>query len=211
MTTDVEQAEKTLNDLLDQRDEHIARGTKLAADRQNLAYAAFTNDKAAQAKLRKINDETVLHHVTLEGLESAVKEATQRLDIAHRADAQAKDRAQAEQLRAKLNQFTELGLNLDDCITDFVGAAKEMQTVLDDIHSLGCASPTAAQMRVLATLAIKSFVMQIPWTAKEWEHLPPNQRKTFKDLIVGWHQMIEQHIKARLGEPQQPNATETAA
>ena len=58
-------------------------------------------------------------------------------------------------------------------------------------------------MRVLGTLAVKSFVMQIPWTAKEWEHLPPGQRKTFKSLVEGWRDMIENNIAARLGETEE--------
>jgi hypothetical protein len=208
MTTEVEQATTTLNSLLDQRDELVARAAKFNADRQAVAYAAHTGDKTAQDKLRKLNDETVLHNAKLEGIDAAIAEANSRLASAQRNEAATSDREQAEALRAKLNRFVELALLCDDCILDFLGAAKELQSTLDDIHALGCASPNSAQMRVLATLAIKSFVMQIPWTAKEWEHLAPNQRKTFRELAENWAAQISQHINTRLGE--QPNKTEAA-
>ena len=206
MTTEVDAATKTLNDLLDQRDQLTGRSAKLADERQKISFAAHTGDKGAKDKLRKINDETVFHNVELESVDAAIAEANARLDAARQAEAQTADREQALAVRAKLNRFTELGLLLDDCIADFVGAANEMNATLRDINALGCASPNSSQMRVLATLAMKTFVMQIPWTAKEWEHLAPNQRKSFKELVSGWHDMIENHISARLGEQSKTEA-----
>jgi hypothetical protein len=204
--TEVETATKTLNDLMDTRDQLVGRSAKLVSDCQAVAYAAHTGDKGARERLRKINDESVLHNAELEGVDAAITEANARLAAAQRNEVRTADRTNAEQLRAKLSRFTELGLTLDDCITDFVGAANEMNAVLNDIHALGCPSPNAAQMRVLGTLAVKSFVMQIPWTSKEWEHLPPNQRKTFASLVAGWRDMIDSNIAARLGDQQEKAA-----
>jgi chromosome segregation ATPase len=212
-TTEVEQATQTLSDLQDQRDACVGRAAKLAADRRALSYAAHAGaNKDAQARLRKLNDQTILQSAELENLDSAIVEAASRLETAKTAEAGALDRANAEALRIKLSRFTELALNLDDCLQDFLSTANEMDEVLAEMRSLGTANPSDAQMRVLATFCLKSFVMQTPWTAREWEHLPPGQRKSFKDLAVGWHTMIEAGINARLGlEPEQADKTKEVA
>jgi hypothetical protein len=197
MTNEVEAATKILATLEDERDGLIARMPQLAQARQAVAYAAKTGDKGAREKLARVNAEAVAHEFEIASVAAAICEAVARLNAARAGEASAKDRTDAEALRIKLSRFCELGMIMDDCITDFVGAANEMNTTLNDIHALGCPSPNAAQMRVLGTIAVKSFVMQIPWTAKEWEHLPPNQRKTFANLVTSWRDMIEQNIASR--------------
>jgi hypothetical protein len=198
--TNTETATKNLNQLMDQRDQLVARTAKIVADRQAISYAALTgNDKATKEKLRRINDESVLHSAELESVDAALVEATKILNAAQRNEASVADREAAEALRIALSRFAELASILDDCIFDFVGAANEMDVTLGTIHSLGCPSPNVSQLRVLGTLAVKSFVMQIPWTKKEWEHLAPNERRTFKGLVTSWRAMIESNINARLG------------
>jgi hypothetical protein len=203
---EVEHAEKMLNELLDKREMLIARSAKLAADRQAVAYAAHTGDKAARDKLHKINDSTVIHNAELESIDAAIAEASARLQAAQRDEALAADRANAAQLREHLNRFVELGLFIDDAFADVIGASAEMNAVLAKINALGCPSPNSNQMRVMGTIAVKTAVMQIPWTAKEWEHLAPGQRKSFKDIIGGWRDMIAGNIAARLGEQQEKAA-----
>ena len=59
--TDVETATTTLNDLMDQREQLVARSAKLADERQQISYAALTGkDKAAQDRLKKLNDTHIL-------------------------------------------------------------------------------------------------------------------------------------------------------
>jgi hypothetical protein len=199
-TTEVEKATKTLNALLDTRDQLIGRAAKLSADRQAVAYAAHTGDKAAKERLRKINDETVLHNAEIESVDAAIAEANARLAAAKDAEAQVADRANAEQLRIKASRLVELALIVDDAFADVISASTEMKEVLSEMHNLGCASPSHDQLRVMAVLVAKSAVMQIPFCAREWEYLAPNQRKTFKSIVSGWHAQVASNIAARLGE-----------
>jgi hypothetical protein len=74
MTAD--QATKVLNSLLDQREQLLGRVAKLASDRQACAYSAHTGDKQARDKLRKLNDDAVLANAEIEGIDSAIAEAT---------------------------------------------------------------------------------------------------------------------------------------
>lgn len=204
MTAEVENATKTLNGLMDQREQLVARSNKIISDRQAISYAAHAgNDKGAKERLRKLNDETLLHSAELESMDAAIAEANSRLAAAQQAETQAADRANAEALRIKLARFKELGFILDDCFADFASAASEMKDVLGQMHQLGAASPSQEQLRVLGALAVKTGLLSGPWS-KEFDPIAPNQRKSFKALVAGWSAMIEQNnIAHRLDEQQQ--------
>jgi hypothetical protein len=202
MTTEVEQATKTLNTLMDQREQLVGRSGKLASERQKISYAAHTGDKGAKERLRKINDESVLHNAELEGVDAAIVEANARLAIAQANAALAADRVNAEALRGKVERFVELGLIVDDCFADLNSAAAEMKTLLSEMHNLGAAAASHDQLRVLGGLALKTALMETPW-AKEFEHIAPNQRRSFKALVSAWHDQLMPGITARLGETKQ--------
>jgi hypothetical protein len=200
MTTETDKAEKVLADLLDQKDELIARAGRLAADRQRLAFAAHTNtDKAAKERLRKINDETILFNCELEGIEAAIAEATQRLEAAKREADIAKDRADAEQLRDTIKELVELGTEIDAALADATAHIAAIPELLYKIHALGCANPSHEQFRVLGAQAVKTALMQLSLFNREFEHLSPNQRRTFESIVQSWQTMILSNIAARLG------------
>ncbi len=156
-TTEVEKAEKIVCQLEEQLETLLGRTVTLHKERAAVSYAALTaNNPTAKARLDAINAEALQHSNEVASVECAIAEAKQRLEAAQQAGLAAADRDAALQLREKLNRFVSLGLLLDDCIADFLGAAKEMDEVLDEIHALGCVTPTDAQMRVLGTLAIKT-------------------------------------------------------
>jgi hypothetical protein len=205
----VEQAEKTLADLMDQKDELVARAKKLTTDRANLAYSAHTGDKGAADKLRKANDATITFNIELEGIDAAIVEATKRLDIAHRAEAASIDRAQAQQLKQAAAKMVQLGELLDDCWTDMIGAANELRDLVNTIHGLNSSTPNHDQVRVLGVLCMKTGLMQTLW-AKEFEHIAPNQRRSFSQTTGSWAATIEQSIAARLPEQPKTETTEAA-
>jgi hypothetical protein len=92
------------------------------------------------------------------------------------------------------------GAVLDDCFADFKSAALEQKQVLDDIHNLGQAAPTAQQYRVLCEIALKTAVQGTPFWSQDFPAMPPNQRKSFKGVVDAWCGVIESNIAARLGE-----------
>jgi hypothetical protein len=200
MTTELEAATKTLNELLDERDQLVARASRLVADRQAIAFAAHArNDKSAKEKLRRINDESVLHNAELESIDAAILESRRRLEVASAAEAIEADKANAEQLRTALNEFVETGTEIDLAFQDLAAHAAELQKILDRIHSLGCQSPSSEQMRVFGEICARTALMQTPWKRCVEIVAPPN-RKTFKALIDGWAAQIENNVNARLGE-----------
>jgi chromosome segregation ATPase len=209
MTTEVEAATKTLNSLMDQREQLLGRSARLTSDRQALAYAAHTGDAKAKERLRKLNEESITHNAELESLDAAIAEATQRLATVKDAEVQQADRAQAAQLRDKLAKFKELGEVLDDCFVDFKSAAIEMKQVVDEIHRLGCATPDDQLYEVNCDLAFKTAVQGTPFWSQDFPALRSHERKTFRSLVAAWASSIEANIERRLGE--QSRTTEAAA
>ena len=205
--TDVETATTTLNDLMDQREQLVARSAKLADERQQISYAALTGkDKAAQDRLKKLNDTHILANAELESISFAIAEATRRLEAARRDEAVAADRANALALRDKLGQFVALGDTLDDCFVDFRSAALEMKQVVDEIHRLGCATPDNQLYKVNCDLAFKTAVQGTPFWSQDFPAMRSHERKTFRSLVTAWAGSIEAHINARLGDNEEEAA-----
>jgi hypothetical protein len=201
MTFNIEKANRDLNNLEEQRESLFSRAKLLSKERDQIAFAALTaGDKKAKEKLRDINLEDVGLAANIASVEAALTVARANLKMAQAAEAQASDRDKALALRGKLQRFKELGEILDDCFADFKSAALEQKQVLDAIHNLGQAAPTAQQYRVLCEIALKTAVQGTPFWSHDFPAMPPNQRKTFKSVVDAWTAVIEDNIAARLGE-----------
>jgi hypothetical protein len=198
--TEVELAEKTIREFEDQKAALHGRTRLLTEQRKTLAYAANSGDKAARGKLNALNSEVSNHRNEIENIEFALTEANVRLTAARAAEGQAADQANALALRDKLAKFRELGEVLDDCFADFKAAATEQKKILDDIHQLGQAAPTAQQYRVLCEIALKTAVQQTPFWSQDFPAMAPNQRKTFKSIVDAWCGNIEANIRAVIGD-----------
>jgi hypothetical protein len=207
ITKAIEKAERDLASLEEQREVIAGRAAKLDKERKSIAFAALTaGDKAAKAKLSEINAEDISLSANIASVEAALTVARANLATAKAAEAKANDRANALALRERLKKFVELGLILDDCFADFVSAAKEMHTTLDDIHALGQAHPDAQQFKVNADLAFKTAIRGTPFWSQDFPALRDFQKKTFKTLVEAWSTNIEANIAQRLGEDKKKDA-----
>ncbi len=181
----------------------LGRTKLLSKQRQEVSHAAYTGNAKARQQLEKLNQETTAMGLELENIQAAIAEAQSILGAA-RADAdRAAERAAAEQLRDKLKQFKELGEVLDDCFVDFRSAALEQKKLLDDIHALGQAAPTAQQYRVYCEIAFKTAVQQTPFWSQDFPAMAPNQRKSFREICNSWVEPIMHRINALLGDQQE--------
>ena len=124
----------------------------------------------------------------MNSLTEAITKAQVRLVAAQHTEALVQDREQASELRVALDRFHELGVICDDCFDDLTSAALEMKIVLDKMHKLGAPNPSSEQVRVLGSLAVKTALLQTPWS-KDFDPIAPNQRRTFKSLVDGWCNM----------------------
>jgi hypothetical protein len=98
MPSDIEHAERIVNELRAKRDALVAHGVELGERRVTLAFAAHTGDAAARKQLDAINRESALHDSELRSLDAAVSEAGARVKQAQAAEAQAQAREAAHEL-----------------------------------------------------------------------------------------------------------------
>jgi chromosome segregation ATPase len=208
--TDVENAERAVATLEDKRKHWVQKAITLADERNQIAYAAHVeHDQKAVKRLDAVNTELAKLATEQASIEAALAESQQRLEAARQAAAETADKANAEQLRGKLAQFTELGAQIDDALFDVVQAINAMVPLLHEMHQLGQAAPTSEQFRINGCMAIKTALQELPqvWVRDfEFQRLAPNQKKRFGDLCAGWSAMIERQIAERFGEPQRETA-----
>ncbi len=205
MPKEIENAERDLNNIEEQREALFSRAKLLSKQREQVAFAAHTGDKAAKARLSEINVEDTSLAANVASVEAALTVARANLKAAQVAEALAADKANALAVRELNKNFLELGLIVDDAFADVISASAEMREVLDKMRALGVTSPTHQQFNVLGLIACKTAVMHVPWSAggREWDFLAPNQRKTFKSIASGWCEMIERQVAERLGDDKQ--------
>jgi hypothetical protein len=115
------------------------------------------------------------------------------------AASRSRDRANAIELKKALKAFCEMGVELDAALSDVVASAAEMRAALDRMHALGSVTPTDMQFMVMGALATHTSLLGLPFRDVA-RHLAPNERKSFKALVVEWESMVERIIAERLGE-----------
>ena len=202
--TNIQDAEKTIGDLIQKRTAAEVRLIDIATQRRANSFAAHAD---GDAKAKKVLDalaiDTVKATADLESLDAALAVARERLASAQAAAAIEADRVQALELREKLAKFKELGERVDDACWDLSKSLNEMIAALHEIHVLGQASPTAEIFRVNGVMAIKTMLQSLPqsWVSDfEFQRLQPVQKKSMKGLADGWATMIERNVSARLGD-----------
>jgi chromosome segregation ATPase len=198
--SEIEKAEKVLADLQTKQRDLARKAVELADERQQLGFAAHADgNKKARARLDEINGAIAVHQSETASLEAAITEATKRLAQAKQAAALAQDRANAEQLRDTITEFVALGEEIDAALTDAAAHIANMPALLNKIHALGSPAPSHEQFRVLGAQAVKTHLMGLSVFNREFEHLAPNQRRTFEQIVTKWQEMILNNIAARLG------------
>ncbi len=192
----IKEAEAIVTKLEAKRAACVKQGTELHDEQANIALSAHTGDAKARKRLDEINSEIAVHSSELQSLDAALRAAGDKLARAKEHEAKTEDRQRATALRRELGKFREHGAALDAAAAAIAAHGRELQIALTNMRALGCASPNHQQVDVLGYHAMATALMQTPW-AKRFEHLPPNQRRTFGSLIDAWSTAIENNIGAR--------------
>ena len=138
----------------------------------------------------------------LEDLDAALAEANGRLETARHALALSADRTNALALRALVSEFTARGRRLDGALEVVVAETNGLRETLNRIHANGSAVPSHHQLDALGKLAILTALGRSLFH-RSFEHLQPNQRHTFTELVEGSAASIKPSIRRRLGETKQ--------
>jgi hypothetical protein len=208
--TEVEKAERDLNNLEQQRVALFDRAKELARQREAVAHAALVGDDAkARTRLKEINLESMTTGTNIESVDCALVVARQNLTAAEAAAAGAADIDKAKQIAALNMKLKEELDNADDAFADAIGSVLAARTLLQDMHALGVTSPTDQMFRINSVTVIKTVLQNLPqpWVNDfEFMRLSPSQKKSFKPLAAGWCDQIASQIAARLGEKQKESA-----
>jgi hypothetical protein len=196
----IRDAESVLADLEAKREKLIARGAELPALRQGAAYLAHVERNAeARRALDKINAEVAIYASESASIDDAIAAAKNKVLIAQAFEAAAADRARAARALEILGAFREAGHELDDALRTVAETGRLLGNLLPQLHAAGVKSPTYEQLDALGYQAFATAIMQTPWH-RRFEHLAPNQRRSFRGLIDAWVVAIQPRLKAQLGE-----------
>jgi hypothetical protein len=203
--TDVEKAQRVVDQLSHSHRELQTRAGELSAERAALSFAALAEaDKDSQTKLKRLNTEAAHLGLEIENVSSALNEAGKRLHAAQQAEALEAKREQAVELRKVTNRFAQRAIDMDASLQKVAAIGNEMQSTLNTIHSLGASAPSHNQLTTLGSTTVKTALMSGPFRV---EHIAPGERRTFGDLFVGWIAMLDRHAAQFIG----PEKTEEAA
>ncbi|SHK94303.1 hypothetical protein [Bradyrhizobium lablabi] len=200
---DIEKATRDLNSIEEQREALISRAKLLNKQREAVAFAAHTGDAKAKEKLRTINLEDIGLASNIASVGAALVVARANLAAAQRAEAQAADRAKAEQIAGLNAQLKEQLEDADAALVDAMASVLAAKELLSQLHNLGVASPSDQMFRVNAVTCIKTAIQELPSpyiNDFEFARLAPLQKKHFKNLAAAWCDQITNQIAARLGE-----------
>jgi len=193
-------AEAVLRDLETKRDKCVAFGRELAEARRAHAYKAHAvHDSDAQRELADAAAAIALNDSMLASIQEAISEAQNKLAIARAYEAAAADRARARRALELLGAFKKAGHELDDALRTVAETGKLLGNLLPQLHAAGVRSPTHEQLDALGYQAFATAIMQTPWH-RRFEHLAPNERKSFRSLIDAWVVAIQPRLKAQAGD-----------
>jgi hypothetical protein len=208
MTDEVTKAEQTIGFLQEKQAAAIKRGHDLQEERAATALAAHTGDQGARAKLDALNLESAQHASELQSIGEALAAATNKLASARAAELRRQERADALRLRKAAKKFSDAGHRLDAVLADLPAAAQAVAAALNGVHQAGSPSPNHQQLLSLGGRALKTALMQTPWS-REFEHLAPGERHSMAKLIDDWCERIDSAVDAKLKETEQ-QTTEAA-
>jgi hypothetical protein len=118
--TDIEIVQRTIAQLQDKKDRVAQRSTAISAERQSLGFDVHANDdKAARAKLDKLNAEAATLAGELESIRGALVEADKRLVAAQQVAANEAAKANAAEIRKLLAVFATVARDMDEALADF--------------------------------------------------------------------------------------------
>jgi hypothetical protein len=196
-TETVAQCERVLAELGQRRDRLHERLGELERERGRVAYDAHTGDGAAGKLLDKTIAETVKHSEHVKSLDDAIAEAGRRLVAACEHEAKAADKQKARELSDVLAAFLQCARRLDQALAVVAEHGNKLHELQQQMHMLGAAVPSAAQLDSLGARSLLTAIAATPWR-RHFETLGPHERRSFFELCAYWGQTLERNIAARL-------------
>jgi len=191
--TGIENAEKTLNALTAKAAELAASGKADDAEMADIAFAAYSGDQKAAAKLESIKDRALRRDLESKALASAIAEAKRRVVAAQEAEAMAEAARVAEEVAEIAGIIREQGALADKALRQFIKASNVVREAIAELQNRGVESPSAAQLQALGRRAILGNLVDSPFH-RDFEHLAPRERTNFAHFTNAWASALLRHV-----------------
>jgi hypothetical protein len=203
---DVAAERRVLGELVARREAQLHRKVELESERKTHAFAAHVEGNAEAGKLlSRAIDEALRLDQHLASLDDAIAEQQRRVAAAETVAAKQADRQLAVELRDTCIEFLQAARQLDGALAAVAEHGHRLHLLQEQMHRLGAAVPSAAQLDSLGYRSLLTAVSAGPWH-RHFETLAPHERRSFAALCAIWVGTIERNIAARLGEAE-PTAT----
>ena len=203
--TNIEKAEEAVTHLNETLARTSARLQKIAEEQKAIGYATFVDgDAKARKRLDALHAEAITLVGEITAIESAQVEAKARLESAPFERIMETKRYRAVELRKHAADLKEHGASLDKAMGAVVAADQAFRVALNEIHLLGCDTPTHEQVDTLGRRAMLTHLMATAWKV---EHLAPGERQNFAQLAGEWANSINANfVDGFIGEDEQKAA-----
>ena len=204
MPTAIETAKAVRAELQAKLDQTRAELADIDKQRAEHAYGAHTGNDVAKKTLEKLNRKRFDTLADIEGLETAIQVAGERVKAAERDAKLAELEAHAERAMQIGAGLVERGRKLDQALAIIAEESRAFEADLRELNNrLGCSHPSENQLAALGTRAFKAALM---FTPLQLEHLAPHERgHKFTGLASTWSETI-----ARWASPYLPKKEEAA-
>jgi chromosome segregation ATPase len=192
----VRNARETVASLVSARAALEERAAELQTEREEVAFDAYTGDKAAKKRLDAINSEGIRHQTEAASIEAAMRTAQARLSEAEADQNRAQEAVDAQQALSLLDDLRAEATALDDAVATLLRKYEALKDTTRALRGLGAlARPTAELIRVAARRALDAHLM---FSDLRGEFLAPGERRTFTDLAAVWASGVEAWAAPRL-------------
>jgi len=193
MAKKIENAEKTLH-TLEAKAAALAASSKAdEAEMADIAFAAYSGDQKAAAKLESIKDRALRRDLESKALASAIAEAKRRVVAAQEAEAMAEAARVAEEIAELAGLMREAGAKAERGLKLMIEGSNDLRKIIVAMQQRGLGNPNAQQLQSLGRRAILGALVDSPF-AKEFEHIAPRERQSFASFTSSWASAIERNV-----------------
>jgi hypothetical protein len=194
MTT-VADAQKVLFDLQTKMADARVWAAKVEESIAACSFAAHTGDAGARIRLDELHGQQSMAEQEAASLEAAIGEAKTRLQAAVAAEQDAAEIAKAKRALALCSAFAARGEALDRSLTKFLD---DFQGLSSDFTALSGLGFGPGSWPLVSVNMRNAMLARLMFTDLQIEHLPPNRRHSFEEVINGWASHVRARAEARL-------------
>jgi hypothetical protein len=191
----VQDAQKVLFDLQTKMADSKVWAAKVEESIAACSFAAHTGDLDARHRLDELHGQASMAEQDCKSIDIAINEAKQRLAAAQAVDLDEHECQQASRALAFCDAFHARGEALDRSLTKFLEDYRGLNQDFLELQKVGYPPATWALVQINMKNAM---IARLMFTDLQIEHLPPNRRHSFEEVIGSWASHCRMRAETRL-------------